>query len=138
MVYDKYYFELDIDYNNKRTLINIYDLKHNLIEKRGFLDFETIEGRIITKIKNLAVIYASKKKISYDLYFRYYKIMCYTFDDFHLFLKLLENNIIKVCLDLRTSKNKENTEINKSKNILFRMNRDDIERLFTPIYSYEN
>ena len=46
----------------------------------------------------LALIYASKKKINNDLYFRYYKIECFCLKDFATFLDLIKKDIIKITL----------------------------------------
>lgn len=72
-----YYFELDIDMNQEILFINIYNINFNFLEKRGIVNFKTLSDKLTTKLQNLCVIYASKKKIKNDLYFRYYKIECY-------------------------------------------------------------
>lgn len=74
LIYNNY-FELELD--KEKIYINIYDLNNHLIDKQGFIYFNNIENRLKIKLANLAIIYASKKVINNDLYFRYYKIECY-------------------------------------------------------------
>ena len=138
MVNDNYYFELDIDYMNEIILIKIYDLNRTLIEKRGFIDFENIRTRIDTKLKNLALIYASKKKVNDDLYFRYYKIVCYQYKGFDKFIELLEKNEIKASLVLRFAKSGVDCGKNKNKNIVFKISDKKLSKLFDIIYFLEN
>lgn len=138
LVDDKYYFELDMDEETKRLFINIYDLNYNLIEKRGFIDFDTIDTRVNIKIKNLALIYASKKKQNEDLYFRYYKIICLAYRDFDTFIKLIKKGVIKVSLMLRFSKSGQDIGKNKNKNMIFKISDRDIEELYKKVYIFEN
>lgn len=138
LVNEKYYFELNLDYINKRLVINIYDLEKKLIEKRGFIDFDSLETRINVKLKNLALVYASKKKENENLFFRYYKIMCLVYKDFNTFINLLEENVIKVSLVLRFSKSGSSVGKNKNKNMVFKINPMNIEELYNKVYFYEN
>ena len=137
-VNNKYYFELDIDEKNKRILINIYDFNYKLIEKRGFIDFDTIDKRTNVKLKNLALVYASKKKKEEQLFFRYYKIMCLKYNGFDTFLTLLKQNVNKVSLILRFSKPYGTLGKNLNKNMVFQINDSEIEKLYKKIYFYEN
>ena len=138
LVNNKYYFELDIDYENEMIFLNIYSANGEFIEKRGFVDFDSINDRIKVKLSNLAVVYASKKKINDDLYFRYYKLVCYKYRGFDSFIKLLEKNIVKVSLVLRFAKSGADIGKNKNKNMVFKINDQDLIRLFHIIHFYEN
>ena len=137
LVYNKYHFELDIDYTKKKLYINIYDLNNNFIESRGFIDFDSLEKRTNIKLKKLALIFASKKIINNNLWFRYYKINCYKFKNFNTFLDLIKTNDIEITLMLRIGRSGKNLGKNKSKNILFMINKNNISKLFNKIYSYE-
>lgn len=134
---ENYSFELIVDYQNKRIMINIYDKENHLIEKRAFIDFQTLETRLQIKLHNLAVVYASKKVINNDLYFRYYKINCYTFKGVDTFIKLIEKRKIKITLMLRIAKSGKDIGKNKNKNMVFAINKDDLSLLFNEIYCYE-
>lgn len=138
LINEKYYFELDMDYDNKRILINIYDLNYNIIEQRGFIDFDSIFSRVNVKLQNLALIYASKKKEDEQLFFRYYKIICLKYRDFDTFLELIKQNVIKLSLILRFSKSGENIGKNKNKNMVFKISDKNIEKLYDKVYFYEN
>ena len=130
------YFELDIDSN--KILINIYDKKYHLIEKRGFIDFENIKSRLEIKLKQLCLVYASKKIIDDNLYFRYYKIECFLLKNFEIFKDLIKKDIIVLTLMLRFSRNENTLGKNKNKGINFTIKKDAINELFEKIYEYEN
>ena len=132
------YFELNIDENNKRIFLNIYNKNNKLLDTRGFIDFNTIKERLETKLSNFCLIYASKKKDNNDLYFRYYKIECYILKDFNTFLNLIKTNEITITIMLRFSRNYNTLGKNKNKGLLFAIDKEKVDKLFNKIYSYEN
>ncbi len=138
LVNNKNYFELKMDYISKMIYFNIYDINFKLIEKRGFISFESIEKRLNIKLKYLALIYNSKKKENSNLFFRYYKIECYELKDSNKILKLLEEGTVKCSLLLRFSRNSEMLGKNRNKNMLFSIRKDCVDKLFDKIYKYEN
>ena len=77
LVYDKYYFELKIDYDSKKIFIRIYDNELNFLEDRAFIFFDSLEQRLRVKLRYLALFYASKTVSNDNFYFRYYKLECY-------------------------------------------------------------
>ena len=134
ILYNDYYFELKIDYNNQLLYINIYDYNSNFIEKRGYISFDILKNRVNLKLKKLALIKSYKKKVDDELYFKYYQISCYIFKDFASFLRAIEGNYIKCSLSLRYSKNKKTYGKNKSRGVMFSVNQDDIYKIFDEIY----
>lgn len=131
-------FELKLSYIEKMIFINIYDKKNNFLEKRAIINFDTIKSKLNIKLQNLAVIYASKKVINNDLYFRYYKINCYKCNSFRTFLKLIKDGKIKLTLMLRVAKSGKDIGKNKNKNMMFLINKSNLLYLFDEIYNYEN
>lgn len=138
LVNNKYYFELKINYIDKVIYINIYDINKRFIEKRGFIEFNSLEKRIKTKLKKLALVYASKKKENNDLYFRYYKIVCFKFKDFDTFLKMIEEGVIKLSLMLRYSKNENDYGKNKNKNMIFSINDKNLKKIYNVVFFLDN
>ena len=137
LVNNKYYFELVIDYNNERLAINIYDKNETFLEQRAYIDFNTLKNRLEIKFKKLALIYASKKKETDGLYFRYYKIQCFILKEFDTFLNLMGKNIIRTSLQLRITRTGTTAGQQKNKTIIFQINKCDIDKLFTKVYEYE-
>lgn len=133
-----YYFELDMDMNQEILFINIYDTNFNFLKKRGIVNFKTLKDKLTTKLQNLCVIYASKKKIENDLFFRYYKIECYKLKNFDYFISLITEQKINISLSLRISRSGEYKGKNRNKNLVFSINKNNLELLFDKIYDYEN
>lgn len=119
LVYDKYYFELKINYEEKKMYIKIYDINMNHLEDRAFIYFDSLEKRLNVKLSKLALFYASKKKVDNNLFFRYYKLECYKFKEIKSFLESLENGDVSAALILRFSRSKETLGKNRNKNIQF-------------------
>ena len=137
-VYGKYYFELNMDYLLQRIFIKIYDANKNYIEERAFINFDFLNERINAKIQSLALIFGSKKVMNNNLYFRYYQIKCYKYKDFNTFINLIVSGDIKLTLMLRFSKSVNDNSSNKNKNMIFRIDKNSLDKLFNKIYSYEN
>lgn len=138
LVNDKYYFELKINYDDKRIELEIYDYNFKLLEKRAFIYFDSLKQRIETKLSKLALIYASKKKTDEYLFFRYYKIVCYKYKNFETFLKLIALQDIKLSLMLRFSRSGIEIGKNKNKNMCFSIKKRGLHKLFDEIFTYEN
>lgn len=135
--YGKFYFELKIDESINELYINIYDLDHIFLEKRGIIYLDTIKDRIATKLNNLALVYASKKKENSTLYFRYYKIECYKYKNFNTFIDMIKKGEIICTLMLRFSKTMYDQGKNKNKGITFLIKKNKLNILFDQIYKYE-
>lgn len=138
LVNDNYYFELKIDYEDRKLMLNIYDLDMKLIEKRGFIYFDSLEERIKIKLSKLALIFASKKKTDNNLFFRYYKIICYKYRGFETFIKLLESEDVKATLILRFARSGAQVGKNKNKNMCFSIKKNSMNKLFEEVFNYEN
>lgn len=138
LINKKYYFELKIDYIDKKLYINIFDKNYNFIEKRGFIDFDTIKNKIEIKLTNLALIFASKKNIDGQFHFRYYKIICFKFKSFDDFLNAIQTNKIKISLCLRVARSGVQEGKTKNKNLIFSIDKEDIPIIYDKLYIYEN
>ena len=53
---------------------------------------DTIKNHLILKMNNLALIYASKKKINDEDFFRYYRLSIYKLKSFDTFINLFRYN----------------------------------------------
>ena len=138
LVYDKYYFELRIDYDNKKIFIRIYDNELNFLEDRAFIYFDSLDQRLRVKLHHLALFYASKNVFNDNLYFRYYKLECYKYKGIDSFIKCIEEEDISVALILRFAKSGKDFLKNKNKNMLFSIRKNSLESLFNLIYYLEN
>lgn len=135
--FNNHYFELKIDDAEKCIYLNIYDNMQNFLEKRGIITFQTLQEKYETKLKKLALVFASKKIIDNKISFRYYRINCYQSYEFNKFIKLLKNRTIKTTLILRVSRSEDSFGKNRSKGITFLIAKDKISEMFKLIYSYE-
>ena len=127
------YFKLKIDKENKKILIGVYDLNYQIIEEKTYIEFDTIKTRLELKLSKLAVVYASKKTIDYNAYFRYYKIAIYSLKSFDIFLELLEKNYIKTALVGRVSRSGLEEGRQRNRNIVFSIQKENIKLLFTKL-----
>lgn len=130
LVNNKYIFKLDIDYNEEKLYLCIYDLNYNIIERKSYIYFDTIYTHLGLKLKRLAIIYGSIKKEQETNYFRYYKMQIYELINKETFINLLENGTINVQLIARISKSGNKQGKYRNKNLLFEIKKEDISKLF--------
>ena len=131
---NNHYLSLEID-NNKLFLL-VFDKHKQLIEKEAYVNLETIKEHLNTKLKQLAIIKASKKKIDNIEYYRYYLITLYTLKNFETFKNLLNNGDIEITLNSRINKTGNNAGRYYNKNLVFQIKKDNLEKLFTKVHSY--
>lgn len=132
----KYQFQFEIDYKKDKLLLCVYDKYQNLIEKESFVYLSSIKNHLLIKLNKLALIYSATKKVNKEQFFHYYKMEIYKLKNFDIFLKLLMEGIIKVDLIARISGSDKGRYRNK--NLVFKIPKDKIWRLFDRIYSYSS
>jgi len=132
------YFKLKIDRVNKKIVLGIYDLNYQLIEENTYIDFDTINTRLDLKLSNLAMVYASKKVIEQNNYFRYYQITIYKLKSYETFLELLKKDLIKVSIIGRVSRSGIEKGRQRNKNMVFQIDKEHIGLLFQKQREYNN
>lgn len=135
---NKYYFKLDVSNKNQKIIIEIYDLNNNLIENQSYISFDTLKTKLETKLSNLAIVYASKKEINHNPYFRYYKMMIYRLKSFDKFIELLAKDIIIVEISGRVSRSGTESGRQRNKNLVFKINKNKIDELFKIVKICDN
>ncbi len=132
----KYQFKFEINYDEDKLYLCVYDRYQNLIEKTSFVYLSSIRNHLLVKLNKLALVYAATKTIHNEKYFHYYKMEIYKLKNFDTFLKLLNNDIIKVDLISRIGKSGNDAGRYRNKNLVFKIDKDKIWRLFDRIYTY--
>ena len=135
---NNYFFNLEIDEFDEKLYLCVYDENMNLIEKESFVYLDTIINHIKLKINKLAIVYASIKRNDDTTYFRYYKISIYKLKNYNTFFNLLKEDIIKVELSSTISKSGIDKGKYKNKNLIFKINKDDILELFDLVTEYDH
>lgn len=92
----KYKYKLDVDYDEEKIFLCIYDKYNSLIERETYWSFEYLKNKVMTKLKVLAIINAWPNEINGWNYFKYYKIDFYLLKNFDILLELLDKGIIKI------------------------------------------
>ena len=103
-----------------------------------YIDFRTIKSRLELKFSKLAIVYASKKMIEEELYFRYYLMTIYYLKSFEKFLYLLERDYINVSIIGRVSRSGCEEGRQRNKNLVFSLPKENIQYLFSKIIEYNS
>ena len=136
LVNNKYFFELKLDYNQKKMFLFIYDIIGTLLENSVYIDFYSIKTHLQTKLSSLAIVYASKKIIDKKDYFRYYKMAIYELISAENFIELIEKNIIDISLVGRVSRSGSEKGRQRNKGLIFKIPKENINKLFKEIITY--
>lgn len=134
IVNKKYKFRLELDEDEDKLYIAIYDLSNNLIEKETFVTLNNLKWRLVLKLSKLAFVRASIKRVNTKTYFRYYKMTLYELISYQQFLNLLKEGIISTVIMLRIGKSGINKGKYKNKSLFFQLRKQDINLLFKEIY----
>lgn len=136
LVNNKYMFKLEI--SDDKIFLCIYDKYNKLIEKESFVYIDTLYNHLNLKLSSLALVYASIKRKIDNTSFRYYKITIYELISFERFIELLEDGTILVSLSTRIGKSGKFLGKYKNKNLVFKIKKDNIEKLFNKVYEYNH
>ena len=103
----KYQYKIEVDKQNRKIYLCVFDKYDNLIEKEVSWSFDYLEERIMLKLKYLCLVNAWNKKIDNLEYFKYYKLSFYKFISFEKFIALIADGTIKLTIkvDIHTGKN---------------------------------
>ncbi len=138
LVEKKYLFSLDLSEKDEKLYLKIYNLKNELIDKPSYILFSSLSSRLSLILNKMAIVWASKKKESNQLYFRYYKITLYKLISFEKFLNLLKNNEIVVTIMCRVSRSGKEKGKQRNKGLIFKIDKDNINKLFEKYYEYDS
>lgn len=105
---NKYFMKINVDYNNEKIFLEVYDLNYQLLGKECFWNFKTIEEKLQTKIHYLAYIKAERKYENRQVFFKYTEITFLKLKSFKQFIFLLDSGKINICFKIGVylSKNK--------------------------------
>ena len=135
-IHNDFKFKLDIDDNEEKIFLCVYDLDDNLIERKSFIYFDTLYNHLNLKLKTMAYIKASIKNIENEKHFRYYSITLYKLKSFNVFLNLLRNDEIDVDLIARIGKSKRKKK-SENKNLVFKIKKEKLSMLFIKTFEYD-
>lgn len=126
----KYQYKLDIDKKQQKIFLCIYNIHNILVERKVYWSFDYLERKIMTKLQMLAIVNVWDKKIEGWNYFRYYKINFYIIKNFETFLNLLDIGIIKLDFKVDIYKDKQNYGKTYDHGCSFRIQEQDITKLY--------
>lgn len=131
----QYKFQMEVNRNDKKVYLAIYDINDNLLEKISYWEFESLQKKLERKLKKLAFIGSKSKKEDGIELFKYEKITISKFKDFGKFLELIENG--NIMLDIRIGVYKSGKNFGKTHDhgTGFRIREKDIELLYDVIES---
>lgn len=132
----EYQLQLEVDEVEEKIYLCVYNNDCDLVERESFVYFKSLYDHLVLKLNRLAIVYASKKVINGEIYFRYYKMYIYQLRTFEVFIMLLKQGIVQVSLIARISKSGTDIGRYRNKNLVFMLKKDKIDMLFEELYYY--
>ncbi len=126
-------YQLQVDYSNQVIRLVILDLHFQLFDNNMSWSFEQLKSRLEHKMKYLAFIPVKRWYINQTIYFRYLNAKFYRLKEFEIFLKLIENGIIRVTFRISYFKDKERLGEIHDRGTTFEIREEDIPKLFDEI-----
>lgn len=134
--YENYYFKLIED--DDGIAVEVYNIDLKLIDEIAYINYDTIKERLELKLKKMVLVLASKKVVDEQLYFRYYRINCFTLKDFENFKTAIKMNNLNISISLRFDRSEKLLGKNRNKGLIFTIKKDRISSIFELVYSKEN
>lgn len=133
---NNYRFNLEPDLEGEKIYLAVYDKNNTLIEKTSFVYLSSIKDHLLLKLNQLALIYSATRTRQNKKYFKYFKMEIYKLKSFETFLKLLDSGDIEVDIISRISKSGNDAGRYRNKNLVFKIDKNKIWKLFNRVYSY--
>lgn len=130
----KNYFKLKVDKKNKKIILLIYDLKYNLINDEIYWDFDSLETRIIHKLKNLAIVKVEYHYSNNSYYYYFKKIELYQFKSFDNFIDAINDGFIAIKLNTGIHKSGYKKGQFHDHGTTFKILSTHIEKIFSRIH----
>ena len=92
----KYRFRLEVNREEKKIYLLVFDINMNLIDKTTYWEFETLKEKLYKKLKYLAFFDAKRIIRGNSEYFKYYKMSVYKLKSFNEFINLIEDGKIRI------------------------------------------
>lgn len=127
---------MSLDYEKRKIYLSILDKNMRLLEQDVYWDFDIIKERLEIKLKYLAFIKAWPKTINEIDYYKYYEIQFYQLKDFDVFLRLIEQGIVRVTFKIGIFREGPRTGEIHDRGTSFEIQEENINKLFDRICLY--
>ena len=130
----KFQYKLEIDKENQKVYLCVFNKYGAPIERKVYWSFEYLKTRLYTKLKYMAVINTWTNKIENWNYFKYHKMDIYKLKDFEIFISLIQDGTIKICIKIDIHLGKTNYGKTYNHGCGFAIEEKNLSKLF---YKYE-
>ncbi len=126
-------YQLKVDYSQQVLRLIILDYHCQLIDNSMSWSFSQLQSRLEHKMNYVALIPVKKWYINKTIYFRYLNAKFFQLKGFEIFLKLIEEGIIRVTFRISYFKDEERFGNIHDRGTTFEIREDDLTKLFDEI-----
>lgn len=132
--YNGHYFQIFVDWENKRVVLLIFDRFYNLISDEVYWTFSLLEERINLKLKKLALVKCCTKRKDKVEYYWYYCINFYKNINFLNLLMAIEKGIITIRFKLGPFLSGPRKGEIHNHGIDFAILENDLKEIYDPVF----
>lgn len=129
----RFLFKLYINKEEEKVYFTVMDKNYSVVEKKIYWTFEELKKKLNQKLKNMIILKVWTKKVDGVDYYKYYDIHFYQLKSFNNFLKLLEEGIIRLTINLDVYKSGPRKGQTHNRGIRFEIQEVDLNKLFEEI-----
>ena len=124
---------IEVDWNNKKVILNVYRGQLEIIDNLTSWSFELIEEKVNLKLKKLCYVTADKLNYKNNTYVKYISDYYYNIKDINTFFKLIEDGTIWVTFKLGIFKTGRKIGMLHDHGTSFEIYQKDLEKLYNKI-----
>lgn len=94
--FNHHYFKISVDREQKEVILNIYDIKGNLVENDTRWSFDLLNERLNLKLQKLALVKCCTKIRNKKEWYWYYKMQFYKDLNFNKFIDAIDAGLIEI------------------------------------------
>lgn len=128
-----YLFRLEVNKDDKKIFLNIYERSNGLIDNQTSWSFEMLEEKLLRKLQILALVDVLHKKSNGTEYYKYTNISFYKLKSFDSFIKLIENGKIIITFKISVFRNGKRIGQTHDHGTSFEIKEEYLKDLYDPI-----
>lgn len=124
---------LEVDWNNRKVVLNVYRGQFQIIDNLTSWSFELIEEKINLKIRKLCYVTADKLIYKNNTYVKYIDDFYYKMKENKVFFELIEDGVIWITFKLGVFKSGKKLGMLHDHGTSFEIYEKDIEKLYNKL-----
>ena len=128
----KYLYKLHVDEQNEKIVLEIFDLRYNIMDSSTYWNFGDLKERLERKLNKMALFKVERYRPN-DIYFKYTSYTLYHLKSFEKFIECIKKGYVYISINTGVRKSTYKTGTFVDHGTAFRIDTKHIEDLFDVI-----